>query len=256
MTIPSRLFSSMLFVLAMMSSFFTQASSDKAAAEKNKAFISQAFAKWAAGGSTFFQDVLAEDVVWTIKGTSPAAGTYKGRAVFIEQAVAPFAARLSSFVKPKVNDIWADGNDVVVYWDGAAVAKDGKPYNNSFVWIFRMQDLRATEVIAFLDLTQYDDVINRIALATYFDEKGDKSGSTEHPYIGMWVTADGRIRHELLANGRYDEARGHKESAYQGRYQVQGNKIDYWDDTGFTADGVFVDENTLHHGGMIFYRRQ
>ncbi|MDR7123033.1 Atu4866 domain-containing protein [Rheinheimera soli] len=256
MTVSNRLFSSMLLVLAMMISFFAQASSDNAVAEKNKDFISQAFAKWATGGSTFFQDVLAEDVVWTIKGTSPAAGTYKGRAVFIEQAVAPFAARLSSFVKPRVNDIWADGNDVVVYWDGSAVAVDGKPYNNSFVWILRMQDLRATEVIAFLDLTQYDDVINRISLAESIVKPGDKPMSAQHSYVGIWVTADGRIRQQLLANGRYDEARGHKESAYQGRYEVKGSQIDYWDDTGFTAEGVFVDQNTLHHGGMIFYRQQ
>ena len=256
MTVPNPLFSSLLLVVAMMVSFFTEASSDKAITEKNKAFISQAFAKWAAGGSTFFQEVLSEDVVWTIKGSSPAAGTYKGRAVFIEQAVAPFAARLSSFVKPKVNDIWAEGDDVVVYWDGSAVAKDGKPYNNSFVWIFRIKDLRATEVIAFLDLTQYDDVMNRIPLPTSFDQQGDKPMSAQHPYLGMWVTADGRIRQQLLANGRYDEARGSRESAYQGRYEVKGNQIDYWDDTGFTADGVFVDQNTLHHGGMIFYRRQ
>jgi hypothetical protein len=26
-------------------------------------------------------------------------------------------------------------------------------------------------------------------------------------------------------------------SAYQGRYKIRGGKIDYWDDTGFTADG-------------------
>jgi hypothetical protein len=78
---------------------------------------------------------------------------------------------------------------------------------------------------------------------------------TRHPYVGMWVTDDGRIRHELLPNGRYDEARGTRKSAYQGRYVVTGNHIDYWDDTNFTADGEFVDENTLHHGGMIFRRR-
>ena len=76
----------------------------------------------------------------------------------------------------------------------------------------------------------------------------------DHPYVGMWVTTDSRIRHELLPNGRYDEARGSRESAYQGRYEVRGNHIDYWDDTGFTADGTFVDANTLHHGGMIFKR--
>ena len=44
-----------------------------------------------------------------------------------------------------------------------------------------------------------------------------------HPYIGMWITADGHIRQELLPNGRYDEARGTRKSAYQGRYEVTGD---------------------------------
>ena len=79
---------------------------------------------------------------------------------------------------------------------------------------------------------------------------------SDHPYVGMWVTADGTIRHELLADNRYDEARGSRKSAYQGRYEVRGTHIDYWDDTGFTADGDFVDMNTLHHGGMVLHRRR
>jgi hypothetical protein len=74
-----------------------------------------------------------------------------------------------------------------------------------------------------------------------------------HPYVGMWMTADRRVRHHLLPNGRYDEARGNRESAYQGRYEVRGNEIFYWDDTGFTADGTFIDD-VLHHGGMVLYR--
>ena len=77
----------------------------------------------------------------------------------------------------------------------------------------------------------------------------------QHPYIGMWITDDGRVRHQLLPGGRYDEARGDRESAYRGRYAVQGDHIEYWDDTGFTADGDFVDADTLHHGGMILRRR-
>lgn len=74
-----------------------------------------------------------------------------------------------------------------------------------------------------------------------------------HPYVGMWVTADGYIRQMLLANGRYDEARGERESAYTGSYQVLGTRIEYVDDTGFSADGTF-DGNVLHHGGYVFYR--
>jgi hypothetical protein len=81
--------------------------------------------------------------------------------------------------------------------------------------------------------------------------------SMQHnPYVGMWVTGDGRIRQELLPNNRYDEARGSRRSAYQGRYEIRGNEIFYWDDTGFTADGTFVNDDELHHGGMNFYRER
>ena len=73
-------------------------------------------------------------------------------------------------------------------------------------------------------------------------------------YVGMWTTADGQVRHELLAGGRYVEARGKRERAYLGRYTVTGTHIDYVDDTGFSADGDFVDANTLHHAGMVLTR--
>lgn len=85
-------------------------------------------------------------------------------------------------------------------------------------------------------------------------DEGNKT-MTAHSYVGMWVTADGNIRHELLSNGRYVEARGAREKAYQGRYTIIGNHIDYVDDTGFTADGNFVDD-VLYHGGMVLYRRK
>jgi hypothetical protein len=78
---------------------------------------------------------------------------------------------------------------------------------------------------------------------------------TTHPYVGLWVTGDGHIRHELLPNGRYVEARGNRERAYLGRYEVTGTHIEYWDDTGFTADGDFIDD-VLHHAGMILYRQR
>lgn len=75
----------------------------------------------------------------------------------------------------------------------------------------------------------------------------------QQPYVGMWVTKDGYIRHNLLPNDRYDEARGQKKSAYQGSYTLIGNHIDYVDDTGFTADGEFRD-GVLYHGGMVLCR--
>ncbi|MFE7398427.1 Atu4866 domain-containing protein [Streptomyces sp. NPDC057557] len=74
-----------------------------------------------------------------------------------------------------------------------------------------------------------------------------------HPYVGIWVTADGFVRQELLSNGRYDEARGSRPSACTGSYTVTGNHLDYVDDTGFTATGDLRD-SVLFHEHLGLYR--
>ncbi|WP_280427775.1 Atu4866 domain-containing protein [Nocardia brasiliensis] len=71
--------------------------------------------------------------------------------------------------------------------------------------------------------------------------------------VGVWVTADGHIRQELRADGRYDEARGERRSAYAGRYTVTENHLDYLDDTGFTATGDIRD-GVLYHEHLVLYR--
>ena len=98
--------------------------------------------------------------------------------------------------------------------------------------------------------------VTLVALAMMSQVAGaeEAGASAAHPYAGTWVTEDGHIRHELLPNGRYVEARGTRERAYLGRYEVTGDHIEYWDDTGFTADGDFVD-CVLYHAGMVLYRR-
>lgn len=71
--------------------------------------------------------------------------------------------------------------------------------------------------------------------------------------VGMWVTADGFIRQELRADGRYDEARGTRRSAYTGKYLVTGSHLDYVDDSGFSATGDIRD-GVLHHEHLVLYR--
>ncbi|WP_254716683.1 Atu4866 domain-containing protein [Actinomadura sp. WMMB 499] len=82
---------------------------------------------------------------------------------------------------------------------------------------------------------------------------GSASPAPPHPHVGMWVTADGRIRQELLPNGRYEEARDGRERAYTGRYTVTGDHIDYFDDLGFTATGD-VRDGVLYHEHLVLYR--
>lgn len=128
----------------------------------HKQLVTQAFDRWAAGGTTFFTDMLWPDVVWNIKGSGPSAGVYRGVDSFVQQAVQPFVSRLSNPVRPVSKRVWADGDHVIVQWDGVGVARDGQAYNNSYAWIFHMRDGKAFEATAFLDLAPYDDVLRRI----------------------------------------------------------------------------------------------
>jgi ketosteroid isomerase-like protein len=139
-----------------------QANASSEIEARNKQAVSQAFERWAAGGTTFFSDILTPDVVWTIKGSGPSAGVYRGVDAFVAEAVRPFVARLSTPVRPVSKQVWADGDHVIIQWDGTGMARDGQPYRNSYAWIFRMRDGKAYEVSAYLDLPAYDDVLQRI----------------------------------------------------------------------------------------------
>ncbi len=80
-------------------------------------------------------------------------------------------------------------------------------------------------------------------------------GTGPHPYVGMWVTADGRIRQELLPDGRYEEERDGRKRAYTGRYTVTGTHLDYADDLGFTATGD-VRDGILYHEHLVLHRER
>lgn len=162
----SSIASAMLLSAATLAApvFSAQASAQAraAAATTNEAIVGRAFARWAAGGTNFFQELLSPDVVWTIKGSGPSAGVFRGRRDFIDRAVTPFAERMAKPIRPTVRDIWSKGDTVAVHWDGEGVARDGRRYQNSYVWIFRMRGGKAVEATAYLDLPAYDDVLRRI----------------------------------------------------------------------------------------------
>ena len=65
-----------------------------------------------------------------------------------------------------------------------------------------------------------------LASATVAEDSMDTKDQP-HPYVGLWVTADGHIRLELQSGGRYDEARGTRKSAYTGRYSVRGDVLHF-----------------------------
>ncbi|MFD5258699.1 Atu4866 domain-containing protein [Streptomyces bobili] len=75
---------------------------------------------------------------------------------------------------------------------------------------------------------------------------------TGSPRVGVWIDQDDFLHQELTADGRYDETRGGRPHAYQGRYWIDGDRIDYLDDLGFWAVGYFRGHE-LHHVGYIMH---
>ncbi len=73
---------------------------------------------------------------------------------------------------------------------------------------------------------------------------------TGSPRIGVWIDRNDFLHQELTADGRYDETRGGRPHAYQGRYWIDGDRIDYLDDLGFWAYGEFQGDE-LHHAGYV-----
>lgn len=138
------------------------ASSAQGRTEENRRIVIDAFDRWAAGGTSFFDELLAPNVVWRIEGSGSSAGVFNSRAEFIEKAVRPFTSRLSTPVRPSDVRVFADGDHVITHWEGRATARDGSEYRNRYAWIFRMQEGKVVEAWAFLDLNAYDDVLRRI----------------------------------------------------------------------------------------------
>jgi hypothetical protein len=73
---------------------------------------------------------------------------------------------------------------------------------------------------------------------------------TGSPRVGVWIDRNDFLHQELTADGRYDETRGGRPHAYQGRYWIDGDRIDYLDDLGFWAYGAFQGDE-LHHAGYV-----
>jgi ketosteroid isomerase-like protein len=140
----------------------TEAADDRA--ESNRQIIREAFDAWQAGTARI-TDVFAPDMVWRIEGHSLAAREYGDAQQFIDEVLAPFGARFSSsepFRPTTIRSVHADGDTVIVLWDGRGMANDGQPYENSYAWFMRMRDGKVVDGTAFFDSISFNDLWTRV----------------------------------------------------------------------------------------------
>ena len=126
------------------------AAQDADTTSSDAARVRAAFAAWAGGTGCVF-DLLHEDVVWTVAGSSPVSGTYASHRDFLDRAVQPITARLATPIMPELRDLVVQGDTVVALFDGTATARDGSAYRNTYAWHLVLEGGRIVRVTAFLD---------------------------------------------------------------------------------------------------------
>ena len=135
-----------------------------AVAATNRDVVRQAFEAWQQGEAPI-TDVFAPHMVWRVEGHSVASREYRDRQEFIDEVLAPFGARFSQgepFRPVRIRSIHADGDTVIVVWDGHGVANDGQAYENSYAWIMRLADGAVVDGTAFYDSISFNDLWSRV----------------------------------------------------------------------------------------------
>ncbi len=120
-------------------------------AMENRKLVEDAFAKWSRGDGSAFFALLADDVHWTVIGSTPVSRTYTSKRAFEEGAVQPLGTKLASAIQPTVRDILADGEKIALQWEGRATAKNGTIYNQTYCWVMRFENGKVREGTAYLD---------------------------------------------------------------------------------------------------------
>lgn len=128
---------------------------------RNKQAVRNGFDAWRKGSGSVY-DLLAPDATWTIVGNSPVSRKFASRQEFLDVVITPFNARMSGRLVPTVRGVYAEGDMVVVLWDGEGTARDGKPYKNTYSWFLQMREGRIVNAVAFFDTVAFNDLWTRV----------------------------------------------------------------------------------------------
>ena len=103
---------------------------------------------------------LADDVTWTNIGSTQYSGTYRGKAVLMEELLGPLFGKLKAGIFSTVDNIIAEGDMVVAQSRGTAETLDGRTYNNTYCHVFKLRDEKIAEVTEYLDTALINDVFD------------------------------------------------------------------------------------------------
>jgi ketosteroid isomerase-like protein len=100
---------------------------------------------------------LTQDVFTLAKGYSKFAGVRR-RDVILE-TIASFRQDLPTGLRPKILTVTAEGERVIVEFEGDAVTSQGRPYRNQYCMVFSMEGSKIKQVNEYFCTIHAEDVL-------------------------------------------------------------------------------------------------
>lgn len=120
-------------------------------AADNKKLIETMFAELSRGNGAGYLERLADDVKFTIMGTTKYSGMFNGKGEVVQKLLTPLMSQLEGALALTVDRMVAEGDTVVVQARGRSTTKTGKPYNNSYCQVFRVEGGKVKSITEYLD---------------------------------------------------------------------------------------------------------
>ena len=118
----------------------------------NKQLLQDIYAQISRGNLQPLLDSMADDIEWTIIGSTALSGTSRGKQEVIDKLLRPIRARLADGpIVFQPDRFIAEGEYVVMQARGRATARSGKPYNNTYCIVCRIVDGKVNEMIDYVD---------------------------------------------------------------------------------------------------------
>ena|SRR4051794_5474766 len=128
-------------------------------ASDNEALVRWLYSEVSAGNPAPLVEHLAEDVEWTIIGSTPLSGVYRGRDDVVARLFGGLRAALAAPVQFSFERFVSAGDSVVMEARGHATTHDGRPYENRYCIIFDVVDGKLQRIIDYVDTELINDVL-------------------------------------------------------------------------------------------------
>lgn len=120
-------------------------------AVSNKDIVQSWFDLVAQGDAQGAFALFSDDIAYTLRGTTPVSGTYRGMKELVDDFFVPWRKQIDGEIVLKVNALIGEGDKVVALARGQATTVHQLPYDNDYVFVFRVEGGKIHEVDEYLD---------------------------------------------------------------------------------------------------------